>query len=692
MSNTFTRLPDGRIATINVPLTNGSILTNEFTFSALLQRMKKVDSSGTNYYLYDGDNISYVYADAALTQVKQRFIHGPGIDAPIAVEINEKTYPAKRSTLAKQYVKRYYHLSDAQNNVTYLTDDKQNIVQKYTYTAFGTPSITGEDLNIYTYTGREYDRDAGLYYYRSRHYMPNLGRFDRSDDMRSGNNWYTYVNNNPMKYTDPYGYWIYKNGKWVAEKGDTLSGLAKKIYGDTSRWRDLGTGMTEAEARNMRVGHEVDASKIVKKEKDTSLDFSKFNPPDKDTGKTTTAGGEGGGGDSDIDYGPSQEELRQLEQDTKQFWDDENASSARGIAANNRLSAQRQSDAFSRTSYLSKSSQNNANMNMANAKRAIDAQNEKDKRDTQKNVEAQQNKPGMQRSSGAVPNAGNNPTSRDSFGKALRVAAELGCRAADAMLYPLAMMAGPLDAAQIKASIFNDPNKWTQMFLDRQPRGRQNFGGSITFTYRKRTLTLTKHEITITIGAIASETGVEKIKRKDGKTIGAINQTESLGIAASLLNRLSDSKGWTSGNIHNMENILKAPRQIEVITGNAHQTKDYRFFMGKRPGTKSEMDSFSYNINAAIDALNNLVNGIENDPTITAQHPEGARYWSATSHLTSTHIYELQRWAAKNLIDTTEYGTTTFMYNHDEAFTRSFEIFYDAIQENPLILDFLQWY
>ncbi|MBI4979486.1 MAG: RHS repeat-associated core domain-containing protein [Spirochaetes bacterium] len=109
---------------------------------------------------------------------------------------------------AKQYVKRYYHLSDAQNNVTYLTDDKQNIVQNYTYTAFGTPSITGEDLNIYTYTGREYDRDAGLYYYRSRHYMPNLGRFDRSDDMRSGKNWYAYANNNPLKYTDPYGFMI----------------------------------------------------------------------------------------------------------------------------------------------------------------------------------------------------------------------------------------------------------------------------------------------------------------------------------------------------------------------------------------------------------------------------------------------------------------------------------------------------
>ncbi|MBI4979481.1 MAG: fibronectin type III domain-containing protein [Spirochaetes bacterium] len=349
MSNTYSRLPDGRIASINVPLTNGSILTNEFTYSALLQRMKKVDSSGTNYYLYDGDNISYVYADAALTQVKQRFIHGPGIDAPIAVEINEKTYPAARSTLAKQYVKRYYHLSDAQNNVTYLTDDRQNIVQKYTYTAFGTPSITGEDLNIYTYTGREYDRDAGLYYYRSRHYMPNLGRFDRSDDMRSGDNWYAYCGNNPLKYTDPYGYAV-KNDDGTYSPSPGEGGEA--FLNDVIKKAKLKISLDDLlYYKNNRSRFTIPEGKGLFVEKGV-----KINIPEAPASANSSSGNKS----YDHDYGPSEEELRQMDRDEKNYWDNESANIARGIAANNRLSDQLRGDNINARLNESKSSYNNA--------------------------------------------------------------------------------------------------------------------------------------------------------------------------------------------------------------------------------------------------------------------------------------------------------------------------------------------
>jgi len=49
---------------------------------------------------------------------------------------------------------------------------------------------------------------VGLYYYNARWYDPELGRFITEDPAKDGLNWYTYVRNNPLKYTDPTGMWV----------------------------------------------------------------------------------------------------------------------------------------------------------------------------------------------------------------------------------------------------------------------------------------------------------------------------------------------------------------------------------------------------------------------------------------------------------------------------------------------------
>ena len=55
--------------------------------------------------------------------------------------------------------------------------------------------------------------DRGLYYYGARWYDPTLGRFIQPDTIvpergdPQGLNRYSYVNNNPVKYTDPSGHW-----------------------------------------------------------------------------------------------------------------------------------------------------------------------------------------------------------------------------------------------------------------------------------------------------------------------------------------------------------------------------------------------------------------------------------------------------------------------------------------------------
>jgi RHS repeat-associated protein len=58
------------------------------------------------------------------------------------------------------------------------------------------------------YTGREFDPDTGLYFYRSRYYDPLVGRFiseDRIGFAASDTNLYRYVGNSPVNAIDPSG-------------------------------------------------------------------------------------------------------------------------------------------------------------------------------------------------------------------------------------------------------------------------------------------------------------------------------------------------------------------------------------------------------------------------------------------------------------------------------------------------------
>ena len=57
------------------------------------------------------------------------------------------------------------------------------------------------------YTGREYDKEIGLYYNRARYYSPKLWRFIARDpiDIADDINLYAYVGNNPVMYVDLMG-------------------------------------------------------------------------------------------------------------------------------------------------------------------------------------------------------------------------------------------------------------------------------------------------------------------------------------------------------------------------------------------------------------------------------------------------------------------------------------------------------
>ena len=91
---------------------------------------------------------------------------------------------------------------------------KGDLVQRVEYTPFGQERFV---LNAALeenpkFTGQTHDIDTDLYYYNARYYDPTLGRFIQADaiiaDLFAPQNInpYTYVLNNPLKYTDPSGY------------------------------------------------------------------------------------------------------------------------------------------------------------------------------------------------------------------------------------------------------------------------------------------------------------------------------------------------------------------------------------------------------------------------------------------------------------------------------------------------------
>ena len=157
-------------------------------------------------FLLDGqDELAELDGSA---NVLRRYIPGPGVDDRIAVaEGASNTAP----TLT------YFHVNH-QGSVIAMTDAVGNAnscaagvnCQTLAYDEYGNLSAASSGTGAaYRFSGRRFDPETGLYYYRARYYTPQLGRFMQFDPIGSKDdlNLYAYVYNDPVDRTDPSGLW-----------------------------------------------------------------------------------------------------------------------------------------------------------------------------------------------------------------------------------------------------------------------------------------------------------------------------------------------------------------------------------------------------------------------------------------------------------------------------------------------------
>ncbi|MCH9628216.1 MAG: hypothetical protein S4CHLAM2_18720 [Chlamydiales bacterium] len=177
----------------------------QFTYDPFGRRLIKKPSQGSisrSFYLGHHE-LGILTKTGSVQKLRIPGIPGDAISLKsVAIEIHDQAYAV---------------LHDLSGNVCALLDpDAREIVESYTYTAFGQEKIYNafqeltdvSDIgNLWRYAEKPIDEETGLIYFGLRYYDPEIGRWISQDPQGyiEGPNLYAYCNNDPLNTFDQFG-------------------------------------------------------------------------------------------------------------------------------------------------------------------------------------------------------------------------------------------------------------------------------------------------------------------------------------------------------------------------------------------------------------------------------------------------------------------------------------------------------
>jgi RHS repeat-associated protein len=168
-------------------------------------------------YLYSRENLVAEVDGSGAVLTEYHYL--PGLDRPHSLRRGGQIY---------------YYLTDGPGNVVGLVDASGNLVNEYRYGPWGAAEYVRETVpQPLRFTGREYDGELGLYYYRARWYDPHAGRFISEDPLgiSAGPDPYAYVGNDPVNRNDPSGLcpgWSGSNVGYIPLTGGALYNICTR--------------------------------------------------------------------------------------------------------------------------------------------------------------------------------------------------------------------------------------------------------------------------------------------------------------------------------------------------------------------------------------------------------------------------------------------------------------------------------
>ena len=187
-------------------------LTYTQTFDAENRLISITVSGQTTQFVYDGDGnlIKKIKPDGSKT-LYVGGVYEVDKTSGGAVTRTVTYYPVAGAMRIDSTL--YYVLKDHLGSASAMTDASGNVVGEQRYYPFGeTRLMTGNMQTDKLFTGQREMAGLGIYHFNARFYSPKLGRFLSADTLvpRHANpqawNRYSYVLNNPIRYTDPTGH------------------------------------------------------------------------------------------------------------------------------------------------------------------------------------------------------------------------------------------------------------------------------------------------------------------------------------------------------------------------------------------------------------------------------------------------------------------------------------------------------